>query len=151
MTVEVGSPVSGLAAPITEVPDPVFSQAMVGPGVAVKPEAGRGDAVAPIAGKVATMHPHAFVISAPDGTSVLVHLGIDTVKLKGEGFTLHVAKGDEVAAGQKVITWDPTEVESQGYSSVCPVVALDIAPERLNDLREDGQVDPGDSLFTISA
>ncbi|GAA2802624.1 PTS glucose transporter subunit IIA [Saccharopolyspora taberi] len=151
MTLEVGSPVGGLAAPIAEVPDPVFSQAMVGPGVAVKPEGGSGDAVAPIAGTVATLHPHAFVVASPEGPAVLVHLGIDTVKLKGEGFTLHVAKGDQVAAGQPIVTWNPTEVESHGYSSICPVVALDIAADRLADLREDGQVDAGDPLFSISA
>ncbi|CAM01368.1 PTS system N-acetylglucosamine-specific IIA component (Glc family) [Saccharopolyspora erythraea NRRL 2338] len=150
MSIEVGSPVPGLAAPISEVPDPVFSQAMVGPGVAVKPEPGSADAVAPIAGTVATLHPHAFVVAAPGGTAVLVHLGIDTVKLKGEGFTLHVAKGDVVEAGQRIVTWNPTEVESHGYSSVCPVVALDVAPEALSDLREDGRVEAGDALFAVS-
>ncbi|QUH01601.1 PTS glucose transporter subunit IIA [Saccharopolyspora erythraea] len=150
MSIEVGSPVRGLAAPISEVPDPVFSQAMVGPGVAVKPEQGSADAVAPIAGTVATLHPHAFVVAAPGGTAILVHLGIDTVKLKGEGFTLHVAKGDVVEAGQRIVTWNPTEVESHGYSSVCPVVALDVEAEALSDLREDGQVEAGDALFAVS-
>ncbi|MER6988264.1 PTS glucose transporter subunit IIA [Saccharopolyspora hirsuta] len=151
MSIEVGSPVAGLATGLAEVPDPVFSQAMVGPGVAVKPSGGRADAVAPIAGTVATLHPHAFVIAAPGGTAVLVHLGIDTVKLKGEGFELHVAKGDEVEAGQRIVSWDPTEVESHGYSSICPVIALEVAPEALADLREDGQVVAGDVLFSVTA
>ncbi|KAA5831857.1 PTS glucose transporter subunit IIA [Saccharopolyspora hirsuta] len=151
MSIEVGSPVAGLATGLAEVPDPVFSQAMVGPGVAVKPSGGRADAVAPIAGTVATLHPHAFVIAAPGGTAVLVHLGIDTVKLKGEGFELHVAKGDEVEAGQRIVSWDPTEVESHGYSSICPVIALEVAPEALADLREDGQVVAGDALFSVTA
>ncbi|GAA4618479.1 glucose PTS transporter subunit IIA [Saccharopolyspora hordei] len=151
MSVEVGSPVAGLATALTEVPDPVFSQAMVGPGVAVKPSGGRADAVAPIAGTVATLHPHAFVVASPSGTAVLVHLGIDTVKLKGEGFELHVAKGDQVEAGQRVVTWDPSEVESHGYASICPVIALETAPEALADLREDGQVVAGDVLFSVGA
>ncbi|GAA0522229.1 PTS glucose transporter subunit IIA [Saccharopolyspora subtropica] len=149
MSVEVGSPVEGLAAALSEVPDPVFSQAMVGPGVAVKPSGGRADAVAPVAGTVATLHPHAFVIATSDGTAILVHLGIDTVKLKGEGFELHVAKGDVVQAGQRIVTWDPTEVESHGHSSICPVIALDVVPEALADLREDGQVIAGDPLFVV--
>ncbi|MCI2420180.1 PTS glucose transporter subunit IIA [Saccharopolyspora sp. K220] len=151
MSVEVGSPVAGLATALSEVPDPVFSQAMVGPGVAVQPSGGRADAVAPVAGKVATLHPHAFVIASPGGAAILVHLGIDTVKLKGEGFTVHVAKGDAVEAGQRIVSWNPSEVESHGYSSICPIVALDVAAETLADLREDGQVLAGDPLFTVDA
>lgn len=151
MTLEVGSPVTGLAAPISDVPDPVFSQAMVGPGVAVKPQGGIGDAVAPIGGTVATLHPHAFVITSPTGASILVHLGLDTVRLKGEGFTTHVSKDEVVQAGQKIVTWDPTEIEAQGYSSVCPVVVLDIPPDALGDLREDGHVTAGDPVFTVEA
>jgi sugar PTS system EIIA component len=151
VSLEVGSPVEGLAAPISEVPDPVFSQAMVGPGVAVKPKGGQGDAVAPIAGTVATLHPHAFVIASKDGPAVLVHLGIDTVKLKGAGFTVHVTKGDVVEAGQKIVTWDPTEAESHGFSSVCPVVVLDVPADALRDLREDVQVVAGDILFAVDA
>lgn len=149
MSVEVRSPVTGLAASLADVPDPVFSQAMVGPGVSVKPAAGPADAVAPIAGTVATLHPHAFVVASAGGTAVLVHLGIDTVRLKGEGFTLHVAKGDTVEAGQPIVSWDPSAVEGHGYSSVCPVVALDLTPESLGDLREDGEVAAGDPLFTV--
>lgn len=149
MSVEVGSPVSGLAAPLTDVPDPVFSQAMIGPGVAVKPKQGRADVVAPIAGSVATLHPHAFVIASTEGVAILVHLGIDTVKLDGDGFTVHVAKGDMVDAGQRMITWDPSEVESHGYSSVCPVVVLEVDSEALQDIRDDGQVTTGDTLFTV--
>jgi PTS system N-acetylglucosamine-specific IIA component len=151
VSVEVGSPVAGLATALSEVPDPVFSQAMVGPGVAVKPSGGRAEAVAPVAGTVATLHPHAFVVAAPSGTAVLVHLGIDTVKLKGEGFELHVAKGAVVEAGQRIVTWDPSAVESHGYSSICPIVVLDVAPEALTDLREDGQVIAGDPLFTVDS
>ncbi|MEY8041703.1 PTS glucose transporter subunit IIA [Saccharopolyspora cebuensis] len=151
MSLEVGSPVEGLAAALSDVPDPVFSQAMVGPGVAVRPAGGRADAVAPIAGVVATVHPHAFVVAAPSGTAVLVHLGIDTVKLQGEGFELHVSKGDQVTAGQPVVSWDPSGVEAAGYSAVCPVVALDQAPEALADLREDGPVRAGDTLFAVEA
>lgn len=149
MTLEVGSPVPGVAVAISEVPDPVFSQSMVGPGVAVKPPGGRSDAVAPITGTVATLHPHAFVIASSVGTAVLVHLGLDTVKLKGEGFQLHVAKGDPVEAGQPIVSWDPTAVEDQGYSSICPVVVLDAQPESLSDLREDGAVGAGDPLFHV--
>ncbi|MBE9373404.1 PTS glucose transporter subunit IIA [Saccharopolyspora sp. HNM0983] len=151
MSREVGSPVDGLVVALSEVPDPVFSQAMVGPGAAVTPRGGRQDALAPVAGTVSTLHPHAFVISTPEGTGILVHLGIDTVKLRGEGFALHVSEGDAVVAGQPVVSWDPGSVEQQGFSAVCPVVVLDVAPEALGDLREGSPVVAGDPLFALEA
>ncbi|MFC6088549.1 PTS glucose transporter subunit IIA [Saccharothrix sp. BKS2] len=147
MTLRVTSPVSGRVVPLTEVPDPVFAQAMVGPGVAVEPERGGAEVVSPVDGTVVTLHPHAFVVATEDGAAVLVHLGIDTVKRKGEGFTLHVVKGESVRAGQPVVTWDPAEVEAAGFAPICPVIALDAAPEVLLD-QADGPVVAGDALFS---
>ena len=120
---------------------------MVGPGLAVVPEDGPGDAVAPVAGTIATLHPHAFVVATESGRAVLVHLGIDTVKLRGEGFTLHVAKGDTVVAGQPVVGWDPAAVAASGYATVCPVIALDAGPEVIGDPHADGPIEIGDQLF----
>lgn len=151
MSTNVFSPVAGLAAPLGEVPDPVFSQAMVGPGVAIKPGAGRAPAVAPVSGTLSTLHPHAFVVSTDEGAAILVHLGIDTVKLQGEGFDLHVAKGDRVTVGEPIATWDPSMVEQRGYSSVCPVVALEVGGEALADLVDDGDIAAGDQLFVVEA
>jgi len=143
----VVSPVAGVAVAMTEVPDPVFAEAMVGPGLAVRPAGGRQDALAPIDGTVVTLHPHAFVIAGDDGKGVLVHLGIDTVKQKGEGFTLHVEKGEQVRAGQPLISWDPAAVEAAGYSAVVPVVALDAPAEALSELLAGGVVATGEQLF----
>ncbi|MFJ6675634.1 PTS glucose transporter subunit IIA [Actinosynnema sp. NPDC091369] len=147
MTLRVVSPVGGRVVPLTEVPDPVFAQAMVGPGVAVEPDRGRADVVSPVDGTVVTLHPHAFVVATSEGAAVLVHLGIDTVKRKGEGFTLHVVKGEAVRAGQPVVTWDPAEVEAAGYAPICPVIALDATPEAVLD-QAGGPVAPGDALFS---
>lgn len=143
----VGSPVSGTVIPMNDVPDPVFADSMVGPGVAVVPDRA-GDAVSPVDGTVATLHPHAFVITTASGRAVLVHLGIDTVKMGGEGFTLHVAKGDAVRAGQPVVRWDPDTVMAAGYSAVCPVVALDATAEALTSVHGPGSVAPVERLFT---
>jgi sugar PTS system EIIA component len=145
---QVLSPLEGKVVPLAEVPDPVFAQAMVGPGVAVEPARRAGDAVSPVDGTVVTLHPHAFVVATGDGPAVLVHLGIDTVKLKGEGFTLHVAKGEAVRAGQPLVSWDPAAVEAAGYSSVCPVIALDGSAEHLDGLRSPGPVAVGEPLFS---
>ncbi|HVV20247.1 MAG TPA: PTS glucose transporter subunit IIA [Pseudonocardiaceae bacterium] len=147
MTVPVGSPVTGRVVPLTEVPDPVFAEAMVGPGVAVIPAAEPADAVAPVAGTIATLHPHAFVVATESGKAVLVHLGIDTVKLQGEGFTLHVAKGDTVTAGQPVVGWNPAAVEAAGYATVCPVIALDAGADAVGAPHGQGPVAVGDQLF----
>jgi PTS system glucose-specific IIA component len=132
--IDVLAPVGGRVIPLTDVPDPVFAEAMVGPGLAIVPEPAPGKAVAPVAGKIVTLHPHAFVVAVDGGRGVLVHLGLDTVQLKGAGFTLLAAAGDEVAAGQPVVAWDPAAVEAGGRSAVCPVIALDAAAEALTEL-----------------
>jgi PTS system N-acetylglucosamine-specific IIA component len=147
MSLPIGSPVPGRVVPLTEVPDPVFAQAMVGPGLAVVPEDGPGDAIAPAAGTIATLHPHAFVVATESGKAVLVHLGIDTVQLKGEGFTLHVAKGDTVEAGQPVVGWNPAAVTAAGYATVCPVIALDATADVIGDPHAEGPIASGEQLF----
>jgi PTS system glucose-specific IIA component len=148
MTLTVVSPVTGTAVPLAEVPDPVFSAALVGPGTAVDPDRAEGTVVSPIAGHVAKLHPHAFVVVGKAGRGVLVHLGIDTVHLAGAGFTLLVAEGDAVDAGTPVVRWDPALVESGGRSPICPVVALDATPDEITDRADGRPVAAGDLLFT---
>lgn len=148
MSVEIAAPVAGRLVPLAEVPDPVFARAMVGPGVAVDPDRVACDAVSPVDGIVVTLHRHAFVVATTAGAAVLVHLGIDTVKLKGAGFTLHVVRGEKVRTGQRIVSWNPASVEESGYRAVCPVVALDADREALVGLVEDGFVAAGDRLFT---
>lgn len=146
------APVRGTALLLADVDDPVFSGELVGPGMAILPDAEGPDTVlAPVSGRVVKLHPHAFVIEAPAGSAsvaVLVHLGIDTVQLGGEGFALRVAEGDEVTAGQPLLTWDPAAVARGGRSPVCPVVVLEAAPESLTRRVERGvQVDAGEALL----
>lgn len=140
------APVEGAAVGLSAVPDPVFSAGMVGPGAAIDPWRGPGAAVAPISGKIMKLHPHAYVIVGDDGRGVLVHLGIDTVQLRGKGFRLLAAEGDRVRAGQPVVAWDPAEIEAGGRSPVCPVVALDALDGTVTALAE-GAVRAGDKLF----
>ncbi|MEU5877352.1 PTS glucose transporter subunit IIA [Spirillospora sp. NPDC047279] len=144
------SPVSGRAVGLAGVPDPVFAQAMVGPGTAVDPERAPGQALAPVSGKIVKMHPHAFVVVDSEGHGVLVHLGIDTVQLKGEGFELLAAEGDAVTAGQALVGWDPSAIEAGGRSPICAVVALDANGDALADVVESGEVEKGAELFTWS-
>jgi PTS system N-acetylglucosamine-specific IIA component len=146
MSLQILSPVAGRAMPLAEVPDPVFAGLMVGPGVAVDPTRAAGTAVAPISGTIVKLHPHAYVISS-DSHSVLVHLGIDTVQLKGEGFTVHATEGEQVAAGDPIVSWDPAAIEAGGKSPAVPVVTLEGTPDQLSALVEAGEVAAGDVLF----
>jgi len=124
-TTSVLAPVAGRAVPLQDVPDPVFSQGMVGYGAAVQPHHGVVEAVAPVGGKLLKLLPHAFVVMTSDNVGVLVHLGLDTVQLKGEGFTAHVVEGDTVAAGQLVITYDVPAIVAKGLNPIVPVVVMD--------------------------
>lgn len=132
------APVPGRAVALADVPDPVFSQGMVGYGAAVDPPRGVVDAVAPVSGKLLKLLPHAYVIMTPDNVGILVHLGLDTVTLSGAGFTTHVSEGDDVSAGQVVITYDVPSVEAAGLNPIVPVVVM--------DEREAGNVVPDDAV-----
>lgn len=149
MSLSVVAPVAGRAMPLSEVPDPVFSAALVGPGMAIDPSReGRSVAVSPVDGTVVKLHPHAYVVQSASGAGVLVHLGIDTVQLAGTGFELLVDENADVAAGDPVVAWDPGEIERGGRSPICPVVALDAAPADLDNLTESGDVATGGQIFT---
>jgi len=119
------APLGGRLLPLSEVPDPVFAGEMVGPGVAIDPSDDQVTVVSPIAGTLLKLHPHAFVVLGADGVGVLVHLGIDTVRLDGKGFELHATEGSTVAAGEPIVTWDLAVTRAEGLSAVVPVVAMD--------------------------
>ena len=93
---------------------------MVGPGVAIDPDPGEITVVSPIAGKVVKVHPHAFVVLGADGVGVLVHLGINTVRLEGKGFEVLVEQGATVAAGDPMVRWDPATITGEDISTMVP-------------------------------
>jgi PTS system glucose-specific IIA component len=148
----VHAPVAGRAVPLSDVPDPVFSAGMVGYGAAVDPPHEVIEALAPVSGKLLRLLPHAFVVMTAENVGVLVHLGIDTVALEGEGFTTHLTQGDTVTAGQKVITYDVPAVVAKGLNPIVPVVVMDereagnITPAE--PVLEGAVIAPGDELFT---
>ncbi|HEY2202912.1 MAG TPA: PTS glucose transporter subunit IIA [Pseudonocardia sp.] len=150
MSLPVGAPLAGTVQPLAAVPDAVFAGQLVGAGAAVQPPGGAGllDVLAPVAGRLVKLHPHAFILLSASGTGVLVHVGIDTVTLDGAGFTARATEGDEVAAGQRVVTFDPAEVRGRGLSAVCPVVVLDSAPDSVCPDHPGAEVRPGELLYT---
>ena len=132
MTV-VLAPLPGRVVALADVPDPVFAQQMVGSGVAIEPARGQGPltVVAPISGKILKLHPHAFVIFGEKATGVLVHIGIDTVKLEGDGFTLIAAEGDTVDAGDPIVSFDPAHLDTLLQSLWVDSLVFDPEPLRL--------------------
>jgi PTS system N-acetylglucosamine-specific IIA component len=144
--VKVLTPLAGRVVPLSEVPDPAFARGLLGQGVAVDPVVqGTVIAVAPIDGTVHILRSHAFVIVDDRGRGVLVHLGIDTVELRGAGFVGLRDKGDRVSAGDPVTRWDPALM--QGRSPLCPVIALEAA---IKDCAT-GTVEMGASLFFLNS
>jgi glucose-specific phosphotransferase system IIA component len=144
----INSPLSGLVTGLESVPDQVFSGGLMGPGLAVMPAADATQAIAPVSGKIAKIHPHAFVIETETGLGVLVHLGLNTVQLNGEGFTVHAADGQQVSQGDLLITWDPVVIREQGYEVIVPVIAMQADPQAVRLLAEPGQsISSGDPLL----
>lgn len=119
---EVLSPVSGQVVPLSEVNDPAFAQEILGKGVAVKPS--DGEFRAPFSGEVAVLFDtgHAVSIKGDNGAEVIVHIGLDTVQLKGQHFTAHVKQGDRVQAGDLLITADLEQIRAAGYDVITPVI-----------------------------
>jgi len=148
---QVLAPCPGRVLPMTEAPDPVFSAEMVGPGVVIDPDPGESTVVAPVSGKVIALFPHAFVVMTKDGVGVLVHLGINTVRLEGEGFELLVEKGATVEVGDPIVRWDPSTISGEGISPVVPIVAMERPKGSVHGPPSGTTAAIGDLLFTIDA
>lgn len=149
MSTQILAPLDGRAMPMSEVPDPVFSAEMVGAGVAIEP-LDTDDAttvVAPVAGAIVKLHPHAAVIVTDEGTGVLLHVGIDTVG-KPDLFEVKAAEGDRVQAGDPLITFSPNAVRRLGLSAAVPVVVMDSAPGSAQNALT-GPVTTGSVLFSM--
>ncbi len=139
------APLTGVAVSLQRVPDPVFAQSLVGPGVAITPVARAQTVVAPISGRLVKLKPHAFVIQNETG-AVLVHLGIDTIQLNGSVSEPIAVEGQLLEVGDPVALWRPDLVILAGLNPVCPVIALD-ADGDLVEMIADGPVESGAPLF----
>ncbi|MGT2471812.1 phosphoenolpyruvate--protein phosphotransferase [Paraburkholderia terrae] len=122
LRIELIAPLSGVLVPLDSVPDPVFAQKMVGDGVSIDPTS--DELLAPLSGKVTQLHraSHAVTITGDNGLQVLLHIGLDTVLLRGEGFMPLVNEGDTVAAGTPLIRFDPVVVGAKASSLLTQMV-----------------------------
>lgn len=144
------APVPGWLMPITEVPDPVFSGRILGDGFAIDPV--EGMLRAPFAGKVTSVHRarHAVTLKADCGAEILMHIGLDTVGLKGEGFTAHVAEGDAVKAGDPLLSFDMDIVAQLVRSLIVPVVLTSGEAFVIAPVSTGREVQAGDPLATVA-
>lgn len=148
-TTAVLSPVNGHVVSLDDAGDPVFASRALGEGVGVQPT----DSIvkAPVSGVLQTVAEtgHAFGLKTDDGVEVLVHVGIDTVKMNGEGFAVAVAKGDRVNAGDTLVTVDFDKVKAAGYSTTTLMTVLNTAMLTAVTPKTDVDVKAGDEVIAI--
>ena len=144
------SPLKGKVVPLNEVKDATFAKGILGDGVAIAPAG--GVVVSPIDGEVKVAFPtgHAYGLVSASGVEILIHIGMDTVELKGEGFKPLVKTGDKVRKGQPLVEVDWDLLKSKGYEIVTPVVVSNGAKfAGIND-KASGKIATGDPLYTVA-
>ena len=139
----------GTVVAMTDVDDPTFAQEILGPGVAIEPS--EGVLYAPVNGTVSLVADtfHAVSITCGCGAELLMHLGIDTVELKGEGFEAHVKAGDKVSAGDKLITFDMDMIKGKGYKLTTPLIVCNKDDFASIEPVASGEVAVGDDLLKL--
>ncbi len=144
------SPLTGNLVALPDVPDEVFANGLLGKGIAVDPAIGQ--VVAPADGEVTTLFPtgHAIGIKTDKGAELLIHIGMDTVKMNGDGFKTHVQQGDRVKQGQLLIEFDIDKIKKAGYPVITPVLVTN--HDRYKDIiTVDSQnISQGDNLITAA-
>lgn len=146
--VRIYAALNGTVKDISEVPDPTFAEKMLGDGVAILPNES-GTIYAPVAGKLVQFFEtgHAFTIETPEGVNVLVHCGLNTVELRGEGFVKIASEGDEVEIGTPIVKFDYDLITSRCPSIITPIVVLDSDEYTINKLKVGEQAKFADDLL----
>ncbi|WP_423410754.1 PTS glucose transporter subunit IIA [Heyndrickxia sp. MSNUG] len=142
-TIQILAPLSGNAVNLDSVPDPVFSEKMMGDGIAIEPS--EGIVISPVDGEIMQIFPtkHAVGIRAKNGAEILIHIGLETVSLKGEGFETHVQQGDSVKAGDKLVSFDMATISEKAKSTVTPIIITNTDQAASLNLLTEGKVERG--------
>lgn len=144
--VDIMAPIKGEVVPLSEVPDPAFADKQMGQGIAILPSEGK--VYAPFDGQVAHLikkSKHAIILTDTNGVQILIHVGINTVSLKGEGFTAHVETGAEISKGQLLLEFDMNRIQEAGLPVITPVIIPD-GQEHIQKVTEfEGEAFPGET------
>ena len=145
----LGSPAKGKAVPLSEVNDPTFAEEMLGKGVAVIPAEGR--ICAPADGKIDMVFDtlHAVSMVTDYGAEVLIHVGLDTVKMNGEGFKGHVKSGDHVKKGDLLLELDLEKVKAAGYDTITPMIVCNTPDYASVEALAGNEVAVGDDVAVL--
>lgn len=148
--IAIFSPLEGQVIPISSVPDPAFSEGVLGQGVAVIPSKGR--VVSPADGKIFLMFEtgHAVSILSDQNAEILIHIGINTVNLKGRHFTAHVKTGDLVKKGDLLLEFDMAMISQEGYDLTTPVVICNSGDFSKIDAKAGFDASELDEIMTIT-
>lgn len=145
----IGAPVKGKAVPISQVSDPTFGEEILGKGVAIQPADGK--IYAPADGTIEMLFDtkHAVSMTTTEGVELLVHIGLDTVALKGEHFTAHKGNGDAVKKGDLLISVDLEAVKAAGYDVITPMVVCNTSDYQTVEAVTGSDVNPGDTVLIL--
>ena len=152
-TIELKAHVSGNIVKLEDVPDPVFAEKMMGDGIAIDPT--EGEIVSPVDGEVVQVFPtkHAIGIKADNGAEILIHIGLETVSMGGEGFTTKVTTGEKIKAGDVLVNFDLDLVKKRAKSAITPIIITNtVAMESVEKPILTGLIVAGDStILTVTA
>ena len=145
-SIEIASPITGNILPIEEVPDKVFSEKMIGDGLAIEPLEGK--VVSPVDGKIVTIFPtnHAIGIATNNGLEILIHIGLDTVELDGAGFNRIIEKDTKVKKGDLLMEFDIDLIKEKGKSPISPIIITNKDKVKKID-KNNGKVKKGETII----
>lgn len=146
----IGAPVSGTAIALHEVNDPAFAAGLLGKGMAIRPDTGK--ITAPCDARVDMLFEtaHAVTLVTGFGAEILIHVGLDTVNLKGRHYTPHVSAGDQVKKGQLLLEFDLQAIKDAGYDTVTPIVICNSDAYRTISTHTGVQVHAGEAVIKLS-
>lgn len=148
-SIGIGAPAAGKLVSIKEVSDPTFSEEVLGKGAAIIPADGKF--YAPVDGTISTVFPtgHAAAITSSEGVEILIHIGLDTVKLEGKYFTIHAEEGQEIKKGDLILEADLDQIKAEGYDIITPVIICNSDEYSEIQMMEPGDVTQGDDILKL--
>ncbi|MEY8516227.1 sucrose-specific PTS transporter subunit IIBC [Lachnospiraceae bacterium 29-84] len=145
------APIQGNVIPRENIPDETFASGVLGDGVGIEPET--GEVVAPFDGEISSVTEthHAVGITGPGGMELLIHVGVDTVKMNGDGFTVLVSEGDKVRAGQKIMEFDISKIKAAGYSTTSAVLLTNSDDYQSCNVAKTGKSKQMEKIITVES